>query len=112
MAEKVSEYQEEYCKRKGRWSNNTEWKSLKPCSKSYEEQPVGGRKAKIDDGMKKSDANFQLACSGCVCAQLNKNEKNFCCCICHKTAGKYPNMPVPSVHKLRYISENYVTADN
>lgn len=85
----TSEYKEEYCGSKNR-SGRIKVALIKPCTKSLEEQPVGGRKILPAS---ESSASHQNATTG--------TKKASC-----------PNLPVPLVHKLRYCSNNYMTADD
>ena len=100
----ISEYQEEYnSAKKGSFKNN--FTNYKACTKSYESQPVGGKKV---DPAEVAKTLKRIRCTVCgkYCADANKDieqqEETVCTSV--------PQLTVPDVHKLRYLTNNYVSA--
>jgi|SRR6218665_1648823 len=92
---KISEYQEEYCGLSGKRKSKTASGDVITCSKSEDIQPVGGRCGAIYRKRQQEALQAALQGSGVV-----------------RSFTPYPPLPVPDVHKLRYMHNNYMTPDD
>lgn len=96
MASRTSEYKEEYCGQTGkRKSNAAGGVNLVLCSKSEDIQPVGGRCGYL----------YRLRQQEALKNALDRSSVV-------QTFTPYPPLPVPDVHKLRYMHNNYMTPDD
>ena len=103
-SKKGSEYQDEFgLSKRGVFKSISS--DYKPTTKSYDVQPVGGRKI---DPMEMAKNIKRVKCSLCgkFCADANKWIQEAGLVECPQVT----QLPVPAVHKLRYSTNNYVSA--
>lgn len=99
-APRRSEYQVEYCDMYGKRKIEEFDAEVVTCTKDLDEQPVGGRVAAAYQRRMAEEA-ARLRALG---AEVERKRR---------TVGPpYPDMPVPDVHKLRYMSNDYMTPDD
>lgn len=132
----ISEYQNEYCgvgpkvnKMRGADLLEKKENNVFPiCRKTYERQPVGGRKAPIGAGGRGggvADVAFSaLLCPSCralsesdqhmkqVEAQKMREGDTNGSTKCDLCGMECESLSVPDVHKLRYLHNRYMTADD
>lgn len=95
-----SEYEVEYCDLRGkRRTREGEGGGVVTCKKSLDLQPVGGRVAEAYRRRMEEEARRRAED-----AETQRTTR--------VRVPPFPDLPVPDVHKLRYMHNNYMTPDD